>query len=108
MSRARPAAVSPEAMRIHAEEASSLLKALAHPDRLTVLCRLAEGEASVGQLNEQVDLSQSALSQHLAVLRRSGVVDTRREGQMIHYRLADAKVQRILEAIHSIYCERKR
>ena len=66
-----------DTMREHAHEAAQLLKALANENRLLLLCTLAQGELSVGQLNEQVALSQSALSQHLALLRRDGLVKTR-------------------------------
>lgn len=102
--RKRPAAMNPEAMRSHAGEAAQLLRALANDKRLLLLCLLAEGERSVGELNAQVELSQSALSQHLALLRNDGLVATRREGQTIHYRLADGPAQRIIETLHHIYC----
>jgi DNA-binding transcriptional ArsR family regulator len=91
-------------MHANAETASALLKALANSQRLRILCVLAEGEQTVGQLNETVDLSQSALSQHLARLRALGLVATRREGQLIHYRLVDGPVRRLIDTLHSIYC----
>jgi len=104
---ARPAiTVDPELMRSHAGDASRLLKTLGNEKRLMLLCLLVEGERSVGELNARVDLSQSALSQHLAVLRADGLVTTRREGQTIHYALADGPAQRILETLHGIYCAR--
>ena len=93
-----------EAMREHAGEAAQLLKALANESRLMVLCTLSEGELSVGQLNELVDLSQSALSQHLSVLRRDGLVTTRREAQTIYYSLAEGPAGKIIEQLHDIYC----
>ena len=76
-------------MAEHAEEAAGLLKALAHPARLLVLCQLVEGERSVGDLQPITGLSMSALSQHLAVLREMELVSTRRESQTIFYALAD-------------------
>ena len=91
-------------MRAHATDASRLLKALANDKRLTLLCLMVEGEKSVGELNAQVDLSQSALSQHLAVLREDGLVSTRREAQTIYYSLADGPAHRIIETLHGIYC----
>lgn len=91
-------------MREHAGDATRLLKALANENRLMILCTLSEGELSVGQLNQRVDLSQSALSQHLAVLRRDGLVRTRREAQTIYYALADGPVGRIIGVLHDIYC----
>ena len=104
-SRRKPAAaMDPEAMRAHATEAAQLLRALANDKRLMLLCLLVEGERSVGELNARVDLSQSALSQHLAVLREDGLVVTRREGQTIHYSLVDGPVHAIIETLHGIYC----
>ena len=92
------------AMQAHAGEAAKLLKALANERRLQVLCLLADGERSVGELNAHLDLSQSALSQHLALLREDGLVQTRREAQSIYYSLADGPAQRIINTLHSIYC----
>jgi len=96
--------MSPEEMREHACDAARLMKALAHETRLMVLCTLSEGELSVGQLNEAVGMSQSALSQHLSVLRRDGLVDTRRESQTIYYSLAEGPANRIIHTLHDIYC----
>jgi ArsR family transcriptional regulator, virulence genes transcriptional regulator len=87
-----------------AGEAAALLKALAHEARLMVLCQLVEGERSAGALQENSDLSQSALSQHLARLREEGLVATRREAQTIFYRLADPNATRVLETLAAIYC----
>ena len=96
--------IDPEAMRTHASAAAQLLRALANEKRLMLLCLLVEGEHSVGELNARVDLSQSALSQHLAVLREDGLVATRRDGQMIYYALVDGPTQAIIETLHGIYC----
>ena len=104
---ARPAlAIDPELMRSHAGDASRLLKTLGNEKRLMLLCLMVEGERSVGDLNARLDLSQSALSQHLAVLREDGLVTTRRDGQTIYYSLADGPAHRILETLHGIYCAR--
>ncbi|WP_426662493.1 ArsR/SmtB family transcription factor [Rhodanobacter aciditrophus] len=93
------------AMRERAEEASQLLKALGNPQRLRVLCLLADQEMSVGQINEQLpDLSQSALSQHLAKLRDEGLVRTRRESQTIWYTLAHGPTEQIIATLYGIYC----
>lgn len=91
-------------MRAHAADASRLLKALANDKRLTLLCLMVEGEQSVGELNAKVALSQSALSQHLAVLREDGLVSTRREAQTIYYTLASGPARQIIETLHGIYC----
>ncbi len=88
-----------------AVEAAEFLKLLANPQRLLILCRLVvEREMSVGQLEEAGELSQSALSQHLAKLRDDGLVATRREAQTIYYRIADNNVQRVLALLKDIYC----
>lgn len=97
-------AVSPEDMAEHADAAAHLLRDLANPNRLMILCVLSKGEASVSTLNEAVGLSQSALSQHLSVLRRDGLVDTRRERQSIYYRLADGPALHIINTLHDVYC----
>lgn len=99
-----PSLPDAEELRLHAGDAVRLLKALANEKRLMILCMLVGGERSVGELNAQLDLSQSALSQHLAVLREDGLVTTRREAQTIHYALADGPARRILETLHGVYC----
>ncbi len=91
-------------MRSHAGEAAGLMKALGHESRLIILCTLAEGERSVGELNELVPLSQSALSQQLARLRREGLVETRRESQTIYYSLVPGPADQIIHLLHDIYC----
>jgi len=91
-------------MARNADRAVELLKSLANRHRLMILCSLASREASVGELNDMIDLSQSALSQHLAVLRADGLVATRRERQTIYYALTDSPALRIIETLHDIYC----
>ena len=93
-----------DAMRGNAERAATLLKTLGNENRLMILCVLSEGEHSVGQLNQRVDLSQSALSQHLAILREQGLVKTRRESQTIYYTLAPTDALRVIQLLHDIYC----
>ncbi len=92
------------ALRPHAAAAARLLKALANPNRLMILCALSGGELSVGDLNRKVVLSQSALSQHLAVLRADALVATRREAQTIHYSLAQGPAVEIIRLLHREYC----
>lgn len=89
---------------MHAQEAAALLKALAHPARLLVLCQLVEGESSVGELQPITGLSMSALSQHLAVLRDMELVTTRRESQTIYYALAKGPAMGVLDALYAAYC----
>lgn len=84
--------------------AVNLLKALSNERRLTIICALYKGEKSVGELEQIVGLSQSALSQHLARLRRDGLVDTRRDAQNIYYSMRDEATKAILHTLYDIYC----
>ncbi|WP_341704500.1 metalloregulator ArsR/SmtB family transcription factor [Ferrovibrio sp.] len=93
-----------ERMTASAAEASRFLRILANEKRLLTLCRLMEGESSVGRLADLVGLSQSALSQHLNRLRQDGLVETRREGQTIHYRLADRRVATLIALLYEQFC----
>ena len=88
----------------NAGAAAKLLRALANERRLMILCQLTEGERSVGQLLPLVGLSQSALSQHLAVLREEGVVATRRESQVVWYRIADLAALKVVSTLAEIFC----
>lgn len=96
--------LDPSAFEANASVAASLLKAMSNPHRLMILCRLGAGEASVGELQVDSGLSQSALSQHLAVLRQRALVDTRRDAQTIYYRLSDPAVRQVIETLMKIYC----
>jgi len=87
-----------------AGKAAALLKALANERRLMILCQLTEGERSVGAIQPFVGLSQSALSQHLAVLREEGVVAARREAQTIYYSTADPAALQVMSALAAIFC----
>ncbi len=93
-------------MQEHAADAAGLMKALGNESRLMILCVLAEGERSVSDLNTIVPLSQSALSQQLARLRKQGLVRTRRESQTIYYSLARGPADRVINLLHDIYCGR--
>jgi DNA-binding transcriptional ArsR family regulator len=96
--------ISLDAMRENAAQAVQLLKSVANESRLMIMCVLAEGECSVGALNKRIDLSQSALSQHLAILREQGLVATRRESQVIYYSLAESNAIELMETLHDIFC----
>ena len=93
-----------EKMAVHASDAADLMKALGNESRLMILCTLADGEHSVGDLNAIVPLSQSALSQQLARLRQQGLVTTRRESQTIYYSLTPGPTGRVIDVLHDIYC----
>jgi len=93
-----------EHMRRNAAEATALLRALAHDDRLLLLCQLSQMELCVSDLEEQLEIRQPTLSQQLGVLRREGLVESRREGRNIYYRVADEKALSLLETLYQIYC----
>ena len=93
-----------ETVKKNVKDASKLLKVLSNERRLMIVCALHKGEESVGALEELSDLSQSALSQHLARLRRDGIVKTRREAQTIYYSLNNEKAEAVLECLHRLYC----
>ncbi|HWF77841.1 MAG TPA: metalloregulator ArsR/SmtB family transcription factor [Caulobacteraceae bacterium] len=98
------ATLDPGRFEASAAEAAKLLRALSNERRLMILCQLGGRELAVGQVQALVGLSQSALSQHLAVLREQGVVATRREGQTILYRIADPAAVRVVETLAEIFC----
>ena len=91
-------------MEENAQEASKLLKSLANPNRLMVLCHLSKDECTVGELEKLVGLSQSALSQHLARLRDEGIVECRREAQSMFYSVKDEKAKQLLSSLYDLYC----
>jgi len=85
--------------------ASALMKTLGHKDRLMILCHLAEGEKSVGQIADLLEIPQSPLSQHLSRMRKEGLVNTRREAQTIYYSLKSGEASRIVEVLYELFCE---
>lgn len=91
-------------MRENANRAAQLMKALGNESRLLILCHLDGKELSVSELNSRVELSQSALSQHLAVLRKDNLVKTRRESQTIYYSLQGDTAKRIIHTLHEMFC----
>ena len=91
-------------LRSNAHRASRLLKALSNERRLMVLCYLSQGEKSVSELERAIGLGQSALSQHLARLRRDAVVTTRRDAQTIYYALASAEAVAVIQTLYDLYC----
>ena len=97
---------SVEVMQRNAVKAEAMLKLLANAKRLMILCHLVKGEKSVGQLADIVDLSQSALSQHLARMRDQGLVEADKQGQMVYYRISNPEVEAILSTLYLIYCKK--
>ncbi|MDP5057317.1 MAG: metalloregulator ArsR/SmtB family transcription factor [Marinomonas hwangdonensis] len=93
-----------EDMLRQSSQAAVFLKALSNENRLMILCHLLDQELSVTALNEKLPLSQSALSQHLAVLRKDGLVSTRRESQTIYYSIGDVRVKELIQTLHRLFC----
>ena len=91
-------------MEVKAEEAATLLTAMANPTRLLILCALVNGEKPVHELVAQSGISQSAVSQHLTKMRNLKLVSTRRDAQSIYYTLASDEVRRVLEVLYDVYC----
>jgi len=91
----------------NAGKAADLLRTLGNEKRLMILCQLGPGELQAGALQAPLGLSQSALSQHLAVLREAGIVSTRRDGQAIWYRIADPAAVQVIATLASIFCPDK-
>jgi ArsR family transcriptional regulator len=91
-------------MRARAGEAARYVRMLAHEDRLVLLCQLSQEELCVGELEARLDLHQPSLSQQLGVLRREGLVDTRREGRHVYYRIADARSLALLQTLYTLFC----
>ena len=92
------------AMRTHAGEAVSMLKLLGNEDRLLLLCQLSLQERTVGELEQLTGIAQPTLSQQLGILRREGLVSTRREGKFIWYQLANARALQLMQVIHPLFC----
>ena len=90
-----------------AGKAADLLRTLGNEKRLMILCQLGDEEMPAGALQEPLGLSQSALSQHLAVLREASIVATRREGQTIWYRIADPAAVQVISTLAAIFCPDK-
>lgn len=93
-----------ESMRASALQATSVLRTLANPDRLLLLCQLSQGEKSVGELENLLGIVQPTLSQQLGVLRQEEMVNTRRSGKQIYYSVKDPKVLVILNTLYALYC----
>ena len=94
-----------EELQERAQAASVLLKAMSNEHRLLILCQLVRSEQTVGELEEKIGLSQSALSQHLAVLRQSNLVQTRRDAQSIYYSLDGVEARAVIETLYDLYAD---
>jgi len=103
----RSATLDAHALRQAAGEAVAALKALGNPERLLLLCQMSQGEISVGELEAELDIHQPTLSQQLGVLRREGMVATRREGKQVFYSVADARLLTLLQTLYTLYCPKE-
>jgi ArsR family transcriptional regulator len=104
MKTTRPPLIDPLVLRAAATQAVGTLKVLANEDRLLLLCQLSQGEMSVSDLQEKLDIQQPTLSQQLGVLRAEGVVHTRREGKRIFYSIANADLLKVINVLYALYC----
>lgn len=93
-----------EKLQENADRASNLLRAMGNGRRLLILCKLIDGEKSVGELERAVGLSQSAISQHLARLRRDSLVRTRRAGKTIYYSISGGEAEAVIRTLYGLYC----
>ncbi len=101
-------AMDPERLRQAAEQAVGTMKLMANEDRLLLLCQLAQTEMCVGELESELDIHQPTLSQQLGVLRKEGVVETRRDGKNIFYRVADPALLEVLATLYRLYCPKEK
>lgn len=102
-----PPSLNPELLRAAAGEAVAALKVLGNPERLLLLCQMSQGELSVSELEAALDIRQPTLSQQLGVLRREGMVQTRRDGKKIFYSVADARLLALLQTLYTLYCPKE-
>lgn len=92
-------------LRRQSEEVAGLLKQLSHPQRLLILCSMAEGEKSVGEIEEACGASQSAVSQFLKGMRLEGLIEPRRDGKQIFYKIVDKRVLELIRSLYIIFCK---
>ena len=92
-------------LKKQSEEVAGLLKQLSHPQRLLILCSMAEGEKSVGEIEEGCGASQSAVSQFLKGMRLEGLIESRREGKQVFYKIVDKRVLDLIRSLYHIFCK---
>ena len=97
--------MNPEKMKMQCQEVATIMKALAHPQRLMLMCHLAEGEKNVGELLELCDISQSQLSQFLNRMQRERLLKIRKEGNFVFYSISDKKVLKLIQSMQKIFCD---
>jgi DNA-binding transcriptional ArsR family regulator len=97
--------MNPEKMKTQCTEVAGIMKALAHPQRLMLMCHMAEGEKNVSEMLELCDISQSQLSQFLNRMQRERLLKVRKEGNFVFYSIADKKIVKLILSMHKIFCE---
>lgn len=100
-------AIDIDQLRENADAAGQLLKALGNPDRLLLLCQLVAGEMNVGELEDRLKIVQPTLSQQLGVLRREGLVDTRRDGRQIYYSISSPEALAVIQTLYQLFCSQQ-
>ncbi len=100
-----PEFIDVQVLRESAAEACGLLKVLANPDRLLLLCQMTQGESSVSDLAAATGVEQPTLSQQLTVLRLNGLVSTRREGKQVFYKITSQSAMQVMEVLYRLYCQ---
>lgn len=103
----QPVSLDIQKLRANADSAGQLLKALANPDRLLLLCQLSQGERNVSDLEALLGIQQPTLSQQLGVLRREGLVETRREGKQIYYRISSPEALAVISTLYQLFCAKE-
>lgn len=96
--------VSPKEMIRKCDEVAQVMKALAHPQRLMLLCHLSGGEKTVGELEGLCEVSQSAMSQFLNRMKLEGLVGSEKRGLFVYYRIADDRVSKLISALYEVFC----
>ncbi len=91
-------------MRNKCFDVSRILKALAHPQRLMILCYLSDGEKTVGEIEQACDASQSAVSQFLNRMRLEGLVFSEKRAQFVYYKIHDPQIKKLIKSLHKIFC----
>lgn len=92
-------------LRHRSEDVATLLKQLSHPQRLLILCCMVEGEKSVGEIEDVCGASQSAVSQFLKGMRLEGLIESRRDGKRVYYKIVDKKMFALIQALYQIFCK---
>lgn len=96
--------MNPEKMKDKCVEVSTIMKAIAHPQRLMIMCYLAEGEKNVGEIQELCEISQSQLSQFLNRMQREKLLKVRKESQFSYYSIADKNLMKLIQSMQKIFC----